>query len=110
MGLGRWTTAKTFLQHYNAPVDLMTLTPRPDSISLHGQQLLRWGWTPTPPLLVTAEEYDEPFTFWVGKSIPRLGRISKFDNGKYTMKQKQVTHGELMGLLSTARGGNRLTI
>jgi hypothetical protein len=110
MGLGRWTTAKTFLQHYNAPIDLMTMTPRPDSISLHGQQLLRWGWTPTPPLLVTAEEYDEPFTFWVGKSIPRLGRISKFDNGKYTIKQKQVTHGELMGLLSTARGGNRLTI
>jgi integrase len=110
MGLGRWTTAKTFLQHYNAPIDLMTMTPRPDSIALHGQQLLRWGWTPTPPLLVTAEEYDEPFTFWVGKSIPRLGRISKFDNGKYTIKQKQVTHGELMGLLSTARGGNRLTI
>jgi hypothetical protein len=50
MGLGRWTTAKTFLQHYNAPVDLMTMAPRPDRISLHGQQLLRWGWTLTSPL------------------------------------------------------------
>jgi hypothetical protein len=25
-------------------------------------------------------EYDEPFDFWVGKSIPYLGRVSKFDN------------------------------
>jgi len=110
MGLGRWTTPKTFLQHYSAPVELMTRTPRPDSISLHGQQLLRWGWTPTPPLQVTAEEYDEPVDFWVGKSIPRMGRISKFENGRYAVKQKKVTHCELMGLLSTARGGGRLTI
>jgi integrase len=110
MGLGRWTTPKTFLQHYNAPVDLMTRAPCPGSISLHGQQLLRWGWTPTPPLQVTAEEYDEPFDFWVGKLIPHLGRISKFDNGRYAIKQKQVTHCELMGLVSKARGGDRLTI
>ena len=110
MGLGRWTTAKTFLQHYNAPVDLMTRAPCPGSISLHGQQLLRWGWTPTPPLQVTAEEYDEAFDFWVGKLIPHLGRISKFDNGRYAIKQKQVTHCELMGLVSKARGGDRLTI
>ena len=110
MGLGRWTTAKTFLQHYNAPVDLMTRAPRPDSMSGHGQQLLRWGWTPTPPLKVTAEEYDEPFDFWIGKTIPHLGRISAFDNGRYSVKRKQVTHCELMGLLSKARGGIRLSI
>ncbi len=70
MGLGRWTTPKTFLQHYNAPVNFMTPEPSPDGISMHGQQLLRWSWTPTPPLLVTAEEYDQPCDFWVGKSIP----------------------------------------
>jgi hypothetical protein len=110
MGLGRWTTAKTFLQHYNAPVDLMTRAPRPDSISLHGQQLLRWGWIPTPPLKVTAEEYDEPFDFWVGKTIPHLGRISAFENERYSVKRRQVTHCELMGLQSKARGGDRLSI
>ena len=110
IGLGRWTTGKTFFQHYNAPVDLMTRAPRPDSMSVHGQQLLRWGWTPTPPLKVTAEEYDEPFDFWVGKTIPHLGRISAFDNGRYSVKRKQVTHCELMGLLSKARGGIRLSI
>ena len=110
MGLGRWTTPKTFLQHYNAPVDLMTTDQRPDSISLHGQQLLRWGWTPTPPRQVSAAEYDEPFDFWVGKSVPRLGRVSKFDNGRYTVARKQVTHCGLMELISQARGEIRLTL
>ena len=110
MGLGRWTTPKTFLQHYNAPVDLMTPEPSSDGISMHGQQLLRWGWTPTPPPRVTAEEYDQPSDFWVGKSFPLLGRVSKFDNGKYTVAKKRLAHCELMGLLSKARGGDRLTI
>ena len=110
MGLGRWTTPKTFLQHYNAPVELLTQEPSSDGISMHGQQLLRWGWTPTPPLQVTAEEYDQPSDFWVGKSISRVGRVSNFDNGKYTVAKKQVAHCEFMGLLSKARGGNRLTI
>jgi hypothetical protein len=110
MGLGRWTTPKTFLQHYNAPVDLMTPEPSSDGISMHGQQLLRWGWTPTPPPRVTAEEYDQPSDFWVGKFFPLLGRVSKFDNGKYTVAKKRLAHCELMGLLSKARGGDRLTI
>ena len=110
MGLGRWITPKTFLQHYNAPVDLMTPEPCPDGICMHGQQLLRWGWTPTPPRLVTAEEYDQPGDSWVGKTIPLLGHISKFDNGRYTIARKQVAHCELMGLISKARGGDRLTI
>jgi hypothetical protein len=108
--LGRWTTAKTFLQHYNAPVDLLTLTPRPDSMATQGQQLLRWGWKPTTPPAITAEEYDEPFDFWIGKYIRNLGRVSKFDNGKYTVARKQVAHCELMGLISKARGGDRISI
>jgi hypothetical protein len=104
MGLGRWTTGKTFFQHYNAPVTLLQTTDRPDSIGMHGQQLLRWGWDPSPPPNVTILEYDSPSSFWVGQSIPRLGRISKFDEGKYTVARKQVTHGDLMGLISSARG------
>ena len=103
MGLGRWTTAKTFLQHYNAPVELSTSTIPPDIISKHGQQLLRWGWDPVPPPKVTTVEYEAPFGFWVGKSIPRLGRISKFDDGKYSVARKHVTHGDLMELISSAR-------
>ncbi len=59
MGLGRWTTGKTFFQHCNAPVTLLQETDRPDSISMHGQQLLRWGWRPPPPN-VTIDEYDSP--------------------------------------------------
>ena len=105
MGLGRWTTAKTFQQHYNAPVTLLTAAVPPEAITMHGQQLLRWGWTPTPPSGVTAIEYDEPHGFWVGRSIPRLGRIAKFDDGKYFIPRRQVTHMELMGLISAARQG-----
>jgi hypothetical protein len=105
MGLGRWTSPKTFLQHYNAPVDLLTLEPSPDNISMHGHQLLRWGWQPTPPHHVTAAEYDKPFDYWVGTAVPRLGRIRKFLDGKYWVAKQQVTHCQLMGLISAARGG-----
>jgi hypothetical protein len=105
MELGRWTSPKTFLQHYNAPVDLLTLEPIPDSMSMHGQQLLRWGWQPTPPHHVTAAEYDEPSDYWVGTAVPRLGTIRKFLNGKYWVAKQQVTHFQLMGLISAARGG-----
>jgi hypothetical protein len=70
MALGRWTTGKTFFQHFNAPVTLLPQGPVPDEIKMNGQQLLRWGWDPTPPPQVTAVEYDAPFSFWVGKSIP----------------------------------------
>jgi len=104
MGLGRWTTPKTFLQHYNAPVDLLTRAPCPEDIWMHGQQLLRWGWNPTPPPHVSAVEYDEHFDYWIGKAIPRLGRITKFVNDKYWVAKQQVTHSQLMGMISKARG------
>jgi hypothetical protein len=103
MGLGRWTTGKTFFQHYNAPVVLLQGLQPPDSILMHGQQLLRWGWDPSPPPHVTVAEFDALSDFWVGKTIPRLGRIKKFDDGKYSVARKLVTHYELMGLISSAR-------
>ena len=103
LGLGRWTTGKTFFQHYNAPVTMLTQSEPPDGISMHGQQLLRWGWDPTPPPQVTADEYDSPSEFWVGQIVPHLGRIAKFDDGKYSVARRQVTHCELMGLISSAR-------
>jgi hypothetical protein len=104
MGLGRWTSPRTFLQHYNAPVDLLTQTPVPDSSSMNGQQLLRWGWTPLPPPNVTVVEYDGLSDKWVGKTIPRLGRIREFNEGKYLVAKQQVTHCQLMDLISKARG------
>ena len=104
MGLGRWTSPKTFLQHYNAPVDLLTQAAGLDGIAMHGQQLLRWGWTPRPPPHVTVAEYDEPVDYWVGMAVPRLGQISKFTDGKYLVAKQQVTHCQLMGLISKARG------
>jgi hypothetical protein len=103
MGLGRWTTDQTFFQHYNAPVTLLTQSLPPDSIAKHGQQLLRWGWDPIPPPNVTTTEYEAPFGFWIGKTIPRLERISKFNDGKYSVARKHITHGDLMGLISSAR-------
>ena len=104
MGLGRWTSPRTFLQHYNAPVDLLTQATCPEGISRNVQQLLRWGWTPSPPPDVSAEEYDEHFDYWVGRAIPRVGRIIKFIDGKYWVAKQQVTHGQLMGMISKARG------
>jgi hypothetical protein len=109
MGLGRWTTSTTFLQHYSAPVELATDEPCPTSMAMHGQQLLRWGWSPTPPLGLTVDEYDEAAPDLVGRSIPRLGRIATFDDGKYTVAKRHVTHGELMRLISTARANGGVT-
>ena len=103
LGLGRWTTGRTFFQHYNAPVTLLADSERPESIGMHGQQLLRWGWDPIPPPLVTTDEYDSPSEFWVGQTIPRLGHITKFDEGRYSVARRQVTHCDLMGLISSAR-------
>ena len=73
-------------------------------MSMNGQQLLRWGWTPSPPPDISAVEYDEHFDYWVGKAIPRVGRISKFIEGKYWVAKQQVTHSQLMGMISEARG------
>ena len=65
--------------------------------------LLRWGWSPKPPEGVMVDEYDEAFTFWVNRSIPRLGRIRTFDNGKYTVAKHHVSHVDLMELIAKAR-------
>ncbi len=36
MGLGRWTSPRTFLQHCNAPVDLLTQESSLEGIAMHG--------------------------------------------------------------------------
>jgi hypothetical protein len=56
LALGRWTTQHTFRNHYQAPV-LGTWAPLPKSLLSNPQQVLRWGWTPTPPDNVSVAEY-----------------------------------------------------
>ncbi len=51
------------------------------SQSRHDQQLLRWGWEPLPPPRLTYQEYEGDSAFWVGNSVPRLGRGTKFADG-----------------------------
>ncbi len=45
-----------------------------------------------------------PDAMSVGMTIPRLGQILKFADDKYLVAKQQVTHCQLMGLISKARG------
>jgi hypothetical protein len=102
LALGRWTTPHTFRNHYQAPV-LGTWAPLPKSMLSNPQQVLRWGWTPTPPDNVSVAEYEKPPKHWVGRTIPNLGKITKFDNGDYDVNNTLLKHWELMKLISEAR-------
>ena len=102
LALGRWTTPHTFRNHYQAPV-LGTWAKLPKSIMDNPQQILRWGWTRTPPVNVSVAEYEQHPNYWVGRSIPSLGKISTFDNGDYTVNNTILKHWELMQLISEAR-------
>jgi hypothetical protein len=74
--LGRWTNRKTFNNHYQAPVKLLSSTIPPDSIKGNLQQILRWGFEPAPPQHVSARDFMKGPEFWVSKTIPRLDRKS----------------------------------
>ena len=105
--LGRWTNQKTFNMHYRGPVRLQSKNRPPDQIKTNVQQILRFGFTPTPPPSVSAVDYMKGPTFWVGKTIPRLGKISEFDEGIYTVVKSRTAktfyHYELMSAVSKAR-------
>ena len=95
LALGRWTTPHTFRNHYQAPV-LGTWAPLPKALLSNPQQVLRWGWTPQPPDNISVAEYEKPPRYWVGRTIPALGKISKFDNGDYEVNNTLLKHWELM--------------
>jgi hypothetical protein len=80
LALGRWTTPHTFCNHYQAPV-MGTWAPVPNSIEHNPQQVLRCGWTPTPPDNVSVAEYEKLPRYWVGRTIPLSGKVDSFDNG-----------------------------
>jgi hypothetical protein len=104
--LGRWTNQLTFNNHYQGPVRLQSNLTPPDSIKGNLQQVLRWGFEPTPPPHVSALDYMKGPEFWVGKTISQL-KIDAFEEGIYTAIAKRVRkslyHYELMIEVSKAR-------
>jgi hypothetical protein len=91
-----------FYSHYEVPV-LGTWVPLPESLLSNPQQVLRWGWTPTLPDSISMAEYEKPHRYWVGRTIPALDEISKFDNGDHEVNNTLLKHWELMKLISEAR-------
>jgi hypothetical protein len=106
--LGRWTNPKTFRNHYQGPVDLISSSPPPAALKTNLQQVLRWGFEPNPPAEVSAVDYMKGPKFWVGKAVRGLGKIFRFVDGVYEVhdrggKTKEFFHYELMDAVSVAR-------
>ena len=106
LALGRWTSRKTFCNHYQAPVQLTTMEPPPTTLKSNVQQVLRWGFEPTPPEHVSATDYMKGPTFWVGQVIGSV-KVDSFDEGVYSVavsgKMESLYHYELMEAVSRAR-------
>ena len=112
--LGRWTNPKTFRNHYQGPVDLQRLPDQdlpPDSLKGNLQQLLRWGFQPKPPFGISSLDYMKGPEFWVGQTIPGLGKIVRFHESAYEVRGpgrrlQSLFHYELMAAVSVARRGS----
>ena len=48
-------------------------------------------------------EYEKPPSYWIGKTIPSLGRIKAFDNGDYVIDDLRLQHWEFMQRIAKAR-------
>ena len=103
--MGRWTTKDVFNNHYQAPVQLVSSEKPPDSLKSNLQQMLRWGFSPTPPPGVSVGDYMRGPNFWVGQSIQRVGKTHSFNGGVYLVgnAKKGLYHYELMEAISKAR-------
>lgn len=109
--LGRWTNAKTFRNHYQGPVDFCTVDRPPDALKGNVQQLLRWGFEPTPPFGISRLDYMQGPEFWVGQTVRGLGKILRFRDSVYEVRGpgrrvKSLFHYELMAAVSKARQGS----
>jgi len=109
MSLGRWTTTRTFDNHYYAPL-LVSPNPVPSQMRDNPQQVLRWGWSPNSPKGVTATDYEKGPTFWVKKKIKhgaRTSTVASFDDGSYSVScngaTQDFTHENLMSWIGAAR-------
>jgi hypothetical protein len=91
LNMGRWTNQLTFNNHYQGPVTLTTVAPLPKELQTENlQQVLRWGFKPSPPEGMSAVEYMKGPEHWKGKRIPGFGRIEDFSEGDYSVK---LLHG-----------------
>ncbi len=45
----------------------------------------KWEWTPQPPAGISIAEYEKPPSYWIVKTLPSLGKVTKFDNVDYIM-------------------------
>ena len=103
LALGRWTTAYTWDNHYQGDVDLLR---QPPSEGVRGscQDVLRWGFIPSPPGTMSAEDYMRPPQFYVGRSFP-WGVCTAFDDGDYTImeqgRSRKLPHWDFMQRLAT---------
>jgi hypothetical protein len=103
LGLGRWTKKTMFVQHYQAPVK-GTWKPVPKKLQSNAQQILRWGFKPTPPPSVSVLEYERRPDRWVGVNIKHVGKVGMFDDGSYTLENgKQFNHWDFMMHISMTR-------
>ena len=111
--LGRWTKKNTFCSHYQAPVKLLPLPPPPVALKQNLQQLLRYGFEPTPPPHVSSSEYMSPPEYWFDlRFVNRRDegdfmKVLSFAEGIYIVdvagKNKELYHYEWMGTLSEFR-------
>ena len=111
--LGRWTKKNTFCSHYQAPVNLLPMPPPPVALKSNLQQLLRYGFEPSPPPEITVEEYMEPPNQWVHRRFVNLSmksdflKVESFDDGIYNVdvagQMKELYHYEWMQILSEFR-------
>ena len=99
--LGRWTTEKTFRNHYEMEVQRVAEFGVESPVSC--QQVLRWGFNPLRPAGVSKESYEQPPEFWVGQSFA-ADKVLKFEDGVYFLangnKRSTKFHWELMELVS----------
>jgi hypothetical protein len=99
--LGRWTTEKTFKNHYEMEVRRVAESGVESRDSC--QQVLRWGFNPLLPEGLSKEIYERSPGFWVGQSF-RGKKISSFEHGVHSLvhngKQSTAFHWELMDVIS----------
>ena len=107
LDLGRWTTSKTFFDHYCCPVIIRSTGKPPASLCSNPQQVLRWGFKPNPPPRVSAKEYFLLPDHWVSKTIPGVGEVQSFEDGVYKVRHlgkcTELFHYKLMSRISEAR-------
>jgi len=113
IALGRWTEPKTFRNHYQAPVQLVSSETPPATMKSNVQQILRWGWEPTPPPHVTAAEYMKSPQHWINFRFVNLRdaadclEVLSFEEGIYCVdvagNQRELYHYEWMMALSDFR-------